>query len=405
MKQNPDFTLIKLGSNYHIIPIGQALASNHRGIRITESGVHIWSLFTDDLTIDECIQRYIAESEIPFEYIENAKADARSFIDIMIKCNLIITSGTNNPSYSDRISGIDTFLHCNETLSSTISIANINIGLYGPIDAIDDKLLSFESLSNIIDQAVYIHLDNVNKEFDTYLQSIKNLAPSIHNSTIDIYNFADGLLFIFPSTSLLDCMWIDSSYKKIHIVCNKKVHEISLLKDEIFHAFRMPFLMLARTNGLYAIHSASVLYQNKAILFSALSGTGKSTQAKHWTNGLFATDINGDVNLIGMNGNIPTVYGIPWCGTSDIYTTESHELGHIVYIKRSTTNHVEYLDENEGLLTLSKRNITLMLTADHIHQFFSDMKQLCKKISFCELHCTQEADSQKVLQQFIDECP
>ena len=35
--------------------------------------------------------------------------------------------------------------------------------------------------------------------------------------------------------------------------------------------------------------------------------------------------LNGDLNLIGKEGDQFVVYGIPWCGTSEIFTVEKKE--------------------------------------------------------------------------------
>lgn len=49
--------------------------------------------------------------------------------------------------------------------------------------------------------------------------------------------------------------------------------------------------------------------------------------------------LNGDLNLIGEENGQFFVYGIPWCGTSGICTTEKQRLGGIVLLDamRKTT--------------------------------------------------------------------
>lgn len=42
--------------------------------------------------------------------------------------------------------------------------------------------------------------------------------------------------------------------------------------DNLFHAIRLFFLFIAQKKGLFAIHSASILYHDKAWLFSGHSG-------------------------------------------------------------------------------------------------------------------------------------
>ncbi len=86
----------------------------------------------------------------------------------------------------------------------------------------------------------------------------------------------------------------------------------------------------AALHGKYALHSASNYYQEKAWLYSASSGTGKTTHVKLWEK-LYAVQVlNGDLNLLGMEKDEVFVYGIPWCGTSGVYTTKKYPLGGII---------------------------------------------------------------------------
>lgn len=55
----------------------------------------------------------------------------------------------------------------------------------------------------------------------------------------------------------------------------------------------------------------------------------------HFGKKLFDTPfLNGDLNLIGKEGDQFVVYGIPWCGTSEIFTVEKKELGGIVLLEK-----------------------------------------------------------------------
>ena len=55
--------------------------------------------------------------------------------------------------------------------------------------------------------------------------------------------------------------------------------------------------------------------------------------------------LNGDLNLIGKRekGDGYCIYGIPWCGTSGLCTTETIELGGIILLERDEEDHVEEL--------------------------------------------------------------
>lgn len=90
--------------------------------------------------------------------------------------------------------------------------------------------------------------------------------------------------------------------------------------------------MFAQNNDCYLIHSASVEYNGCAWLFSGKSGEGKSTHTKLWNKYYGSALINGDLNMVGFENEEAVVYGIPWCGTSEIYTEKKYKLGGIIFI-------------------------------------------------------------------------
>lgn len=69
--------------------------------------------------------------------------------------------------------------------------------------------------------------------------------------------------------------------------------------------------------------------------FPGTPAWAKSTHTGLWHQLLGTPFLNGDLNLLGIHENRIMVYGIPWCGTSGIYTTKNYELGGIVLLGRN----------------------------------------------------------------------
>ena len=69
--------------------------------------------------------------------------------------------------------------------------------------------------------------------------------------------------------------------------------------------------------------------------------------------------LNGDLNLLGLQEGRIIAYGIPWCGTSEIFTTEQYELGGIVLLGRDPhTDYLEELTPSEKVLRVMQRMIS-----------------------------------------------
>jgi len=91
------------------------------------------------------------------------------------------------------------------------------------------------------------------------------------------------------------------------------------------------------------IHSSALLFDGKAYLFSASSGTGKSTHTRKWLArfGDRARIINDDKPSFRFIDGKCVVYGTPFAGGTDVQANISAELGALVFIERGEENSIE----------------------------------------------------------------
>ena len=134
------------------------------------------------------------------------------------------------------------------------------------------------------------------------------------------------------------CFAVDNTYSYVEELCQnyitKKEPEdvISVSPEEIarenedggmWSAAYLESLAVYRkicerllTDNILLFHCSAIELDGKAYLFTAPSGTGKSTHTALWRKvlGDRAVMINDDKPLIAFKDGIPTVYGTPWCG-------------------------------------------------------------------------------------------
>lgn len=90
------------------------------------------------------------------------------------------------------------------------------------------------------------------------------------------------------------------------------------------------------------MHGAVISVQNQAYMFTAPSGTGKTTHIMHWLQNIRdAFVINGDKPLVRIKDDSVTAYGTPWCGKEKMETNTEAPLKAIVLMERSEENHIE----------------------------------------------------------------
>ena len=92
--------------------------------------------------------------------------------------------------------------------------------------------------------------------------------------------------------------------------------------------------LLIENNGI-VLHASYIEWNNKAILFTAPSGNGKSTQADLWASHRQAEIINGDRAVIRIIDGKIFADGIPFSGSSTYCKNRTLPLAAIEY-KKST---------------------------------------------------------------------
>ena len=111
------------------------------------------------------------------------------------------------------------------------------------------------------------------------------------------------------------------------------------------------FRMLAKRGGV-VLHSSYVLTkQGEALLFSAPSGTGKSTQAELWRKFAGAKVINGDRALVKAENGV-TANGIFFSGTSGICENVTAPIRAIVLLRQSEKNEIRSVSGKEAFMRL-----------------------------------------------------
>ncbi|HCA04374.1 MAG TPA: hypothetical protein DEO32_00600 [Ruminococcaceae bacterium] len=127
--------------------------------------------------------------------------------------------------------------------------------------------------------------------------------------------------------------------------------------------------VLSRFDGCF-FHSSSLMMDGKAYVFTALSGTGKSTHTALWRKkfGGRVTMINDDKPLIRKIDGKYLVCSTPWMGKSEIGTNIDVPVKAIYVLERGTTNKAERVSVS--------RVFRQLLEATLLPENTEDMKKL-----------------------------
>lgn len=155
--------------------------------------------------------------------------------------------------------------------------------------------------------------------------------------------------------------------------------------------------------GGIVLHASYIARNGYAILFTAPSGTGKSTQAKLWEMYESAEIINGDRVLLKEKNGVWNAYGYPCCGSSDICKNVTLPIKLIVVLEQSANNQVEILDESKKVRSLLTGTEVFRWNLDEIDRALNIGQMIIKNIPIVQLNCRPDEDAVRTLKQYVEE--
>lgn len=107
----------------------------------------------------------------------------------------------------------------------------------------------------------------------------------------------------------------------------------------------------------FMLHSSAVVVDSKAYLFTADSGTGKSTHTALWRElfGDKAIILNDDKPALRFNNGKWYAYGTPWSGKNDLSANLKAEVAGIAVLKRAEKNSIERYYGVEAISSVFKQ--------------------------------------------------
>ena len=385
IKRQEGYVLKEIGGIHRLLPFGQKVADQRKGISMNETGVFLWNALKEPKEETELTELTACYYEITDDKEkEMLKHDIHGFLNQMQALGILRTELRRK----------------NETCCGKMQIAGMRIGFFGDAELIPEEFNAFRMADT--DREVHQEWDQQIELIEGLPESTQNGRTLLKNKELVVSAWEEGYILQFPTLDNVyeSYMTEDGSYVRIH--CRKPCREEE--KDNLFHAIRQFFLYLAQKKGYYAIHSASILYKGKAWLFSGHSGMGKSTHTAMWHEIEKTPYLNGDLNLAGIReeDNRLVISGIPWCGTSQIYTTEEYEFGGIVLLGRDTMDHVETLTEAEKTIKVMQRMISPVWKEEMLEKNLAFAEKIAEKVPILQLFCTKEPEAVKVIKREID---
>ena len=147
---------------------------------------------------------------------------------------------------------------------------------------------------------------------------------------------------------------------------------------------------LLRFDGL-VLHASAVALDGRAYLFSAPSGTGKSTHTRLWCREYPSAKVfNDDKPALRRLDGKWYAYGTPWCGKDHQNINLKTPLAGICFLKRGAENHIRRLTPPEAVTRLIRQTMHEFDTEMETDWMLSVVERLVREIPIWELCATME---------------
>ena len=160
--------------------------------------------------------------------------------------------------------------------------------------------------------------------------------------------------------------------------------------------------LVARAGGVI-FHSAYIEWQGKAVLFTAPSGTGKSTQAELWRSLRGANIINGDRSAVRMDDGRPVAAGVPFSGSSQICLNQILPLAAIVYLGQAAQTSIRRLRGYEAFFKVWEGCSVNTWDREDVRLVSDVVQQVVSRVPVFHLMCTPDEAAVIALERALRE--
>ena len=145
------------------------------------------------------------------------------------------------------------------------------------------------------------------------------------------------------------------------------------------------------------LHASCVVVDGRAYLFTASSGTGKSTHTRLWREyfGDRAIMVNDDKPFLRITADCVLAYGSPWSGKHGLAANVCVPLKGICSLHRGKENVIAPVD-GQALMDLLCHQAHMPEDSRLAEKSFALVGRLAELVSLWEMHCNKDLDAAKV---------
>ncbi|MDD5936746.1 MAG: hypothetical protein PUC65_14470 [Clostridiales bacterium] len=247
---------------------------------------------------------------------------------------------------------------------------------------------------------------------DQQIPEIPDGIEWIDFSGFSVGRYQNKVIVSYSEEDIYLIRWIvyEDNFSKAVFYYNKgSFHSLSDQRKEelstyLFYFYREAFFLGVLYQDGISIHSASLIYREKGIVFSALSQTGKSTHTNRWKQMYGTPILDGDVTVCRYFNDKLYIYGLPWSGTSELFLNQRVELEALVFLHQGPENKVSQINVYHTFQQLFSRSFTPLWDSILMEQRVRVTERIVPIIpQVYSLECLPNQEAVEVIKTVIDE--
>lgn len=149
------------------------------------------------------------------------------------------------------------------------------------------------------------------------------------------------------------------------------------------------------------LHSSYIIHEGNAILFTAPSGVGKSTQANLWEKYMGAEIINGDRSIIKEKNGVMYAYGLPFSGSSQICKNKNAPIKAIILLEQGNENKIYDLKSSYILKFLLSQIAVNRWDKSELLKVMELIENIIEKIPIVKLSCLPDKGAVEIVDNYL----
>lgn len=182
------------------------------------------------------------------------------------------------------------------------------------------------------------------------------------------------------------------------------------LKDEPLGQFEYRYtgtvyIQKILVKNAFCFHASALSIDGEALLFSADSGTGKSTHARLWEQYM-----QGEHELVRLNDDKPVIrlleeefwaYGTPWAGKHSIHTNAKAKVKGLVFLRQAKENSIREVSKKEAFHLVFAQTFFQKSDSMQRIQILELLDKFIQKIPIYELSCNISEEAVRLVYDTI----